>query len=106
VGKGGDLWKQYYQMSVLNKHPDPEKMADSLLRNREKTLELQASRKKIEVTLKAPKPVETAHNEAKKGRVVPSTAFRCKATKLDGKQCVFKRFGTTDFCSKHAVKKT
>jgi len=106
VGKGGDLWKKYYFLAVQTNHPEPEKMADSFLRNREKTIELQKARKKMEITVETPKPCETVHKEAKKGRTVPHEAFRCKATKLDGKQCVFKRFGTTDFCSKHAVKKT
>jgi len=87
-------------------HTDPEKMADSLLRNREMSLAIVKARHSIQVTTNAPKPIETVCAAKKGGRAVPSAAYRCKATKLDGKQCVFKCSGSTDFCTKHAVKKT
>jgi len=104
-GKGTGLWKRYYQIAVENGHPNPEKMADSLLRNREMTQELEQARRRLQVTENVPRPNET-EKISKKGRAIPSGAFRCKATKLDGKQCVFRCFGSTDFCTKHAVKKT
>jgi len=89
-------------------HPDPEKMADSLLRNREKSLAIEKAKHTLQVTTNVPKPNEAVCEAvpAKKGRSVPSALYRCKATKLDGKQCVFKTCGKSDFCTKHAVKKT
>jgi len=83
-------------------HHDPEKMADSLLRNRENSLAIEKAR---HTTLQvATQP--TAAVPAKKGRSIPSAPSRCKATNLNGKQCIFKRTGSTTFCTKHTVKKT
>ena len=87
-------------------HPDPEKMVDSLLRNREKSLAIEKAKHTLQVTDAAPKPMETVSVEKIKGRTIPEQANRCKATKLDGKQCCFKMMGFTNFCSKHSVKKT
>jgi hypothetical protein len=82
-------------------------MADSLLRNRERVVAIDKAKHTIQVTTNVPKPIEAVcAAKLPKGRAVPSAAYRCKATKLDGKQCPFKRSGCSDFCTKHAVKKT
>ena len=48
--------------------------------------------------------METAAAPApKKGRTVPPPGLRCKATKMDGKQCEFK-CKNGDFCTKHSLK--
>jgi hypothetical protein len=105
-GKGGELWQKFYNDAVKTKHPNPELMADSFLRAREKSLALEKARHLCQKIDKAPKQCEVAAPAAKKGgRTVPPPAFRCKATKMDGKQCEFKRNPDCgEFCSKHAVK--
>ena len=106
-GKGGELWQKLYDQAVVNKHPDPELIADSMLRTREKTLKIDAERHKLQKTDKVPKPAETvvaAKTGVKRARVLPYDC-RCTATKMDGKQCEFKRHPDCGkFCSKHAVK--
>jgi hypothetical protein len=106
-GKGSELWRKIYDQAVVNKHPDPELIADSMLRAREKALKIEASRHKLQVTDKVPKPAETviaAKTGVKRARVLPHDS-RCAATKMDGKQCEFKRHPDCGkFCSKHAVK--
>lgn len=106
-GKGGELWRKLYDQAVLNKHPNPELLADSMLRAREKTLKIEAERHKLQKTDKVPKPTETvatAKTGVKRARVLPYDS-RCVATKMDGKQCEFKRHPDCGkFCSKHVVK--
>ena len=106
-GKGGELWRKLYDQAVVNKHPNPELIADSMLRAREKSLAIEASRHKLQVTDKVPKPAETViavKTGVKRARVIP-VGSRCAATKMDGKQCEFKRHPDCGkFCSKHAVK--
>ena len=106
IGKGGELWQKLYNQAVASKHPQPEKCADTVLRAREKTLKIEAARHKLQVTDKVPKPAETvvaAKTGVKRARVVP-VGSRCVATKMDGKQCEFKRHPDCGkFCSKHAV---
>ena len=108
-GKGGELWQKFYDMAIQEKTPMPEKFADSMLRMREKTLELKAARRKLQVTDKVPKPQETSvvnkgTTGVKRGRSLPPVDQRCRATKMDGKQCEFKRHAECgEFCSKHAV---
>lgn len=105
-GKGGEVWQKLYNQAVEDKHPCPEKCADSVLRAREKSLKIEAGRHKLQKTDKVPKPAETvvaAKTGVKRARVVP-TGSRCAATKMDGKQCEFKRHPDCGkFCSKHAV---
>jgi hypothetical protein len=103
----GELWQKFYDMAVREKTPMPEKFADSLLRIRERTLEIEASRHRTKVTDKVPKPHQelVASGVKKKGRMLPSVEQRCRATKMDGKQCEFKRHPECgEFCSKHAIK--
>ena len=106
-GKGGDLWQKLYNQAVATKHPEPEKCADSMLRAREKAIKIEAGRHKLQKTDKVPKPSETVvatKTANKRARVLPYDS-RCTATKMDGKQCEFKRHPDCGkFCSKHAVK--
>jgi len=98
---GNDLWQKLYSVAQAAGHPNPEKMADTALRAREKSLAILAARPKLLVTKDAPKPMETCIAEKKgKGRTVPHAAFRCKAQTLEGKQCGFKAT-CGDFCRKH-----
>jgi len=104
-GKGGELWCKFFDQAVATAHPEPEKLADSLLRARERSAELTEDRHKTMMTTKQPKPQETvatATTGAKKGRVMPHEDFRCKAKTLAGKQCPFKAT-CSGFCSKHQV---
>ena len=105
-GKGGPLWQQFYNDAVANKHPMPEKLADTLLRSREHALELEAKRHKALVTTHAPKPSETvavAKGTVKKaGKPVLHDALRCKALTLEGRRCGFKST-CGEFCKKHSV---
>ena len=103
-GQGSELWWGYYHDALLRGHPDPEKMANTALRSREKTLALAAARPATKETLVAPKPTETVVAAKPKGRQVPHDAFRCKALTLEGRRCGFKAT-CGDFCKKHAVEK-
>jgi hypothetical protein len=83
----------------------PEKLADTLLRSREYTLELEAKRHTIKEYTGAPKMQETvAVNKGKvKGtKPVLHDALRCKALTLEGRRCGFKAT-CGDFCKKHSV---
>ena len=105
TGRGSELWWAYYHDALLRGHPDPEKMADSSLRSREKALAMAAARPATRQTLTPPKPTETAVAAAKaKGRQVLHDAFRCKATTLEGRRCGFKAT-CGNFCKKHSVEK-
>lgn len=103
-GKGGELWQKFYNNALKSKHPSPELMADSLLRARERSLEIEKARHLIQKIDKVPKQCEAVAPAAKKGgRTVPPPALRCRATKMDGKQCEFK-CKNGDFCTKHTLK--
>jgi hypothetical protein len=104
-GKGGPLWQKFFDNARATDHPEPEKLADSLLRARERAEAIMAAQHKTLVTDKVPKPQETvvaAATVAKKGRVLPPDAYRCQAKTLAGKQCPFKAT-CMGFCSKHQV---
>lgn len=103
-GKGGELWLRYYHDALMRGHPEPEKMADTALRARERALAIAAARPAVKQMLEVPKPVETAvvnKGTAKSKTVVPD-ASRCKATTLEGRRCGFKATCGA-FCKKHAV---
>ena len=104
VGKGGPLWQSFYASALLSNHPDPEKLADSSLRMREKALALEAKRHKTLQTLKKPTPEEAAAKAPRKAKPVLHEAFRCKAKTLAGKQCGFKSTCGA-FCKKHSPDK-
>lgn len=105
-GKGNELWQKFYTDAVKRGCPEPEKLADTLLRSRERALELQAKRHTTLVTLDPPTPQEAVvankGTVAKKGRAMVHEALRCKARTLAGKQCGFKST-CGEFCKKHAV---
>lgn len=108
-GKGGPLWQKFYADAVARKCPEPEKLADTLLRSRERALELAEARAKTVLVLSGPvKPQETCavnSGPTKKSRPVIHEALRCKARTLAGKQCGFKAT-CGEFCKKHAVRPT
>ncbi len=103
--KGGPLWQQFYNDAVARGHPTPEKLADTLLRSREYTLELEANRHTVKKYTGVPKMQETvAANKGtvKKGKPVLHDALRCKALTLEGRRCGFKST-CGEFCKKHSV---
>ena len=101
--KGGPLWQRFYNDAKARGHPEPERLADTLLRSRERALEIEAARRKVVIVTDTPKPSETVvAPPAKKGRAVVAEAQRCKARTLSGKKCGFKAT-CGDFCKKHAV---
>jgi hypothetical protein len=104
AGKDGPLWQSFYAAALLSNHPDPEKLADSSLRMREKALALEAARHKTILTLKKPTPEEASAKAARNTKPVLHAAFRCKAKTLEGRQCTFKST-CGDFCKRHAVEK-
>jgi hypothetical protein len=93
VDRTSELWLSVYNNSVATGHPFPEKMADSCVRSREKTLKLAADRLKLERCDKRP-PSDNA-----KPALAPCK--KCKAFTLAGNVC-----GLTatcgDFCRRHA----
>jgi hypothetical protein len=104
-GKGGPLWQKFYEEAVARRHPMPEKLADTLLRSREYTMELEAVKRKSMTTTEVPKPSETvAVNKgvAKKAKPVIHDALRCQALTLEGRRCAFKATCGA-FCKKHTV---
>jgi len=85
VGKYGLLWQQFYDNAIASSHPEPEKMADSCLRNRENTLAIECDRHTSMMT----RPVA----------VDPRAGF-CKSRTLADKSCPFKAT-CGHFCKKH-----
>jgi hypothetical protein len=83
--------------------PNPEHFAATVKRFCEQTLALRESRRTVKPYTEPLKPKEAMHSE-KARRAVPHQAYRCKATKMDGKQCEF-RAKCGEFCTKHAVNK-
>jgi hypothetical protein len=105
-GKGSELWQRFYNDAVARGHPMPEKLADTLLRSRERTIELEAKRHTTKEYTGVPKMQETvATNKGavKKGpKPVLHDALRCKALTLEGRRCGFKAT-CGEFCKKHSV---
>jgi len=103
-GKGGPLWQKFYNDAVAQRHPMPEKLADTLLRSRELSLELDAKRHKAKVTTEVPKPSETSavNKGTAKAKQVLHDACRCRAMTLEGRRCGFKAT-CGEFCKKHNV---
>lgn len=103
-GRGGELWTKFYANAVKNGHPQPEKLADALLRSRERAEQIEAKRHKlIHVPDHKPKPQEVAAPVAKAGKKpVVCDALRCKALTLEGRRCGFKAT-CGDFCKKHST---
>jgi hypothetical protein len=92
-----------YAAAIASGHPQPEKMADTMLRSREQALAIKAARPRIERTDAPPKPIETAAAPKATARKVVE-ALKCRARTLAGKQCAFKAT-CGEFCGKHAIQK-
>ena len=95
VDRTSELWQSVYSNSVATGHPFPEKMADSCMRSREKTLKLEAARHTTAVCDKRP-PSDNV-------KPMAPPCKKCKAFTLAGSVC-----GLTatcgDFCRRHAPK--
>ena len=101
--RGGPVWERMLEAAKVSGHPEPEKMADSMFRSRERALAIKAGRHHIERTTAPPKQQETVTaNAPKKGRAVLGDSCRCKALTLEGRRCGFKATCGA-FCSKHKV---
>lgn len=93
VDRTSELWQKVYQNSLRTGHPEPEKMADSCVRSREKALKLAEERAKLQRCDKRP-PQDNAKPAA-------PTCKRCKAVTLAGVPCGFAAT-CGDFCKRHA----
>lgn len=104
VDRESELWSRFYRAAVVYGHDDPEKMADSSVRARERANSLAEARPSVKLVLAPPKPNETVVNEKlqRKGRALPHDTFRCKALTLEGRRCGFKSV-CGDFCKKHSI---
>jgi hypothetical protein len=98
-GKGGPIWQKLLADAVAQGHPEPERLADTLLRAREKTLELKEKRHKVEITTKKPTPAECAGAAAGAKKVTGGAL--CKAVTLENRPCKF-RAVCGEFCKKHS----
>jgi hypothetical protein len=95
VDRTDPYWQDVYRDAVQSGHPLPEKLADSLVRARQKTREVKEARAKIEITNKPP---------PKEGESVKvATVNTCKAVLLSGKPCTFAA-KCGKFCSRHSQK--
>jgi hypothetical protein len=99
TASSGDLWQSMYDAALKSGHPQPEKMADTMLRSRETALRLKEARPKTLLTT----PQESVVTSKTKARAVLADCHRCKALTLEGRRCGFKAT-RGEFCSKHAVK--
>ena len=93
VDRTSTLWLSVYNNSATNGHPFPEKMADSCVRSREKSLKMSAARAKTVMCDKRP-PSDNA-----KPALAPCK--KCKAFTLSGNVCGFAAT-CGDFCRRHA----
>jgi hypothetical protein len=98
-GQGGPTWQKFLEDAVAQGHPEPERLADALLRAREKTLELKEKRHKVEITTKTPTPAECAGAAVGVKKVTGGAL--CKAVTLENRPCKF-RAVCGDFCKKHS----
>jgi hypothetical protein len=101
-GQGGPIWQKLFADAVAQGHPEPARLADTLLRAREKTLELKEKRHKVEITTKKPTPAECAGVVAGAKKVTGGAL--CKAVTLENRPCKF-RAVCGDFCKKHSAGK-
>jgi hypothetical protein len=93
-GKYSAEWTRIFEMAKLEGSPDPEKLADSALRSKERALEIDEKRHKlIKVDKKPPRDNEI------------SSAIKsiCKAMTMSGSKCTFKAV-CGEFCKKHSAK--
>ena len=93
VDRTSELWQSVYRNSVATGHPEPEKMADSCVRSREKALQLAEERASIQRCDKRP-PQDNAKPAA-------ASCKRCKAVTFAGVPCGFAAT-CGEFCRRHA----
>jgi len=94
-GKYSPEWNRIFEAAKREGNPFPEKLADSALRSKERTMEIDAKRHKlIKVDKKPPKENETG-----------IVTVICKARTMAGTKCTFKAV-CGEFCKKHAPKWT
>lgn len=93
-------WTKLYAGAKAAGHPDPERFATTSFKNRERSIELKAQRRKMIVTDHIPKKTEmaTAVPDVKK----IFNGKQCRAQTLEGKQCKFKAT-CGEFCKKHCA---
>jgi len=82
-----------YDAALAAGHPDPKKLADTMWRSRERSLEMKASRPHVQVI-----PFQSEKVQAKK------TFAKCKSTLLSGRPCSYAaKLG--GYCAKHVPSK-
>jgi len=90
--KGGPVWERMLEAAKASGHPDPEKLADSMLASREKALAIKDARHHTNLV-----PYQAERGVPKP---VKDTGAKCKATTLANKPCPY-RATFCGFCSKH-----
>lgn len=94
------VWNRVYRDAVATGHPDPTKLANTVVKFREKSITLKKARPAVKITTDPPKLVEITKPKHKK--VTVQDALRCKALTLEGRRCGFKAV-CGEFCKKHAA---
>jgi hypothetical protein len=92
-----ELWTRYYTCAIRDKHPEPERFADSAWKSRQTALRKKAERSKVVVLATVIKP------EAPLPSAITKT--KCQARTLEGRQCGFAAT-CGRFCRKHDPVKT
>ena len=92
-GKYGPEWTRIFEAAKREGNPFPEKLADSALRSKERTLEIAQKRHKL---------IQTNKKPPKENEAGIATAI-CKARTMAGTKCTFKAV-CGEFCKKHAGK--
>jgi hypothetical protein len=87
------LWQTIYAESVRLEHPEPEKMADSCIRARERSIGLKLNRRSTKLISKL--PTHTTHAR--------TLIHKCCAITLGNRPCTASAT-QGGFCAKHFVK--
>jgi len=88
----GPVWDTMVAQVKADGHPEPERLADSMLRLRENALAIKNARSHILVT--------EYQAESKAHKVSKPSGPKCKATTLANKPCPYKAT-FCGYCSKH-----
>ena len=96
-----ELWQRIYAESKRMGHPNPEKMADTAVRCRERALQKQTERAAVVRITSVPHVQNKELPDQKKP--APYKEPKCKARTLEGKQCPFKCMAGEPFCKKHCM---
>ena len=99
-GQGGATWQKFFEDAVARGHAEPARLADTLLRAREKTQAIKDAKHKTMLTTKTPTPAENA-GLAAGARKSGASGELCKAVTLENRQCKF-RAVCGGFCKKHS----